>query len=228
MWSGGSPLGGSRSSQTRIDLRPKVAPGPRPSEVLTLRWPDVDLLGDPPTVTVSGTLIDHGRIAGKPLHRQDSRKGDAPLHTVVLPKFGVETLTTLVGESGVDGPVLTNRDGGWMSLANMQRAMRAALPDDLLWVTPHSFRRTVATVVRDAHGPAIAQQQLSHAKLATTETHYLQVRRGDLTRGMLSTTSPRVHPTEEGIRKVSSNRSGGSATSDVTADKWCARRDSNP
>ena len=42
------------------------------------------------------------------------------------------------------------------------------------WVTPHSFRRTVATIVRDDHGPALAQQQLSHAKLATTEAHYLQ------------------------------------------------------
>ena len=56
----------------------------------------------------------------------------------------------------------------------MRRALRAALPDDLAWVTPHSFRSTVASGVRDAHGPAAAQQQLSHAKLATTEAHYLQ------------------------------------------------------
>jgi hypothetical protein len=41
-------------------------------------------------------------------------------------------------------------------------------------VTPHSFRRTVATIVRNAHGPAAAQQQLSPAKLATIEAHYLQ------------------------------------------------------
>lgn len=151
-----------------------AATGVRPNEVLALRWSDVDLLADPPTVTVAGTMIDHGRIAGKPLHRQETRKGDAPPHTVVLPKFGVETLTSLVAESGMEGPVFANRDGGWMSLANMRRALRAALPADLAWVTPHSFRRSVATVVRDAHGPALAQQQLSHAKLATTEAHYLQ------------------------------------------------------
>lgn len=151
-----------------------AATGVRPNEVLALRWFDVDLLADPPTVMVSGTLIDHGRIAGKPLHRQDKRKGDAPPHTVVLPQFGVETLTSLVAESGMEGPVFANRDGGWMSLANMRRALRAALPEELAWVTPHSFRRSVATVVRDAYGPALAQQQLSHAKLATTEAHYLQ------------------------------------------------------
>lgn len=125
---------------------------------------------------VTGTLIDHGRIAGKPLHRQDKRKGGTPPHSVVLPRFGVDALTALVADSGgLDGPVFANRDGGWISLANMRRALRTALRDvpDLGWVTPHSFRRTVATVVRDAHGPAAAQQQLSHAKLATTEAHYL-------------------------------------------------------
>ncbi|SKU77782.1 tyrosine-type recombinase/integrase [Mycobacteroides abscessus] len=150
-----------------------VATGCRPSEVLATRWSDVDLLADPPTLTITGTLIDHGRIVGKPLHRQDHRKHHAPPHTVVLPKFGVETLTELVGESGMEGPVFANRQGGWMSLANMRRALRAALPDELSWVTPHSFRRTVATVVRDAHGPDKAQQ-LSHSKLATTEAHYLE------------------------------------------------------
>ena len=104
-----------------------------------MRWCDVDLLADPPTVTITGTLIDHGRIAGKPLHRQEARKGDAPPHTVVLPRFGVESLTALVAESGMEGPVFANRGGGWMSLTNMRRALRAALPADLSWVTPHSF-----------------------------------------------------------------------------------------
>jgi integrase len=151
-----------------------AATGARPNEVLALRWSDVDLLADPPTVTITGTPIDHGRIPGKPLHRQDARKGDAPPHTVLLPRFGVEALTALVAESGMDGPVFANRTGGWMSLCNMRRSLRAALPADLSWVTPHSLRRTVATVVRDARGPAQAQQQLSHAKLATTEAHYLQ------------------------------------------------------
>jgi integrase len=56
----------------------------------------------------------------------------------------------------------------------MRRALRAALPEELGWVTPHSFRWSVATVVRDTHGAALAQQQLSHAKLSTTEAHYLE------------------------------------------------------
>jgi integrase len=156
-----------------------AATGVRPSEVLAMRWHEIDLLGDPPTATITGTLIDHGRIAGRPLHRQDSRKGNAPPHTVVLPAFGVAVLTELYGQTGsIDGPVLTNRDGKWISSSNIASSLREALTDHehLRWVTPHSFRRSVATVVRDGLGVEAAQQQLSHAQLSTTEGHYLQRR----------------------------------------------------
>ncbi|MFN6548894.1 tyrosine-type recombinase/integrase [Mycolicibacterium septicum] len=153
-----------------------AATGVRPGEVLAIQWPDVDLLADPATVTVSGTLIDHGVIPGKPLHRQDERKGDAPPHTVTLPRFGVEVLTELYAITGPDGAVLTNRDGGWISASNIASSLREALAphEHLRWVTPHSFRRSVATVVRDGLGVEAAQRQLSHAQLATTEGHYVQ------------------------------------------------------
>lgn len=109
------------------------------------------------------------------MHRQDIRKGGAPAHTVVLPRLAVEALTALFGgAAGPDAPVFSNREGGWLSLANMRRSLRAALPEELRWVTPYSFRRTVATVVRDDLGPAKAQAQLSHSKLSTTEQHYLK------------------------------------------------------
>ncbi len=149
--------------------------GCRPNEVLGLRWSDVDLLADPPTMTIAGTMLDHGKVTGKAVHRQEERKGGAPAHTVILPRLAVEALTGLFGNAtSADGPVFANRDGGWMSLANLRRSLRAALPEELRWVTPYSFRRTVATVVRDDLGPAQAQAQLSHAKLSTTEQHYLQ------------------------------------------------------
>lgn len=80
-----------------------AATGAHPSQVLALRWSDVDLLADPPTVTISGTLVDHQRIPGKGLHRQEARKGDAPEHTVVLPQFGVEAFTVLLGETARPG-----------------------------------------------------------------------------------------------------------------------------
>ncbi|MFD6401557.1 tyrosine-type recombinase/integrase [Nocardia sp. NPDC060249] len=154
-----------------------VSTGWRPNEVLSLRWCEVNLTADPPTVTTTGTMIDHGKVKGQALHRQDTRKGDAPDHTVILPKLAVEALNTLrPKDPDPDSPVFANRNGEWMSLANMRRSLRAALPEDLKWVTPRSFRPTVATVVRDDLGPAQAQAQLSHAKLDTTERHYLERR----------------------------------------------------
>jgi integrase len=95
---------------------------------------------------------------------------------VVLPRFGVDALMSLVDGQDGPGPVFANRVGGWMSLNSLRHQLRAALPEHLTWATPHSFRRTVATVVRNAVGAELAQQQLSHAKLATTEAHYLQRR----------------------------------------------------
>jgi hypothetical protein len=130
----------------------------------------------------------------------------------------------------MDGPVFANRTGGWMSLTNMRRSLRAALPADLSWMTPHSLRRTVATVVRDARGPAEAQQQLSHAKLATTEAHYLQRQTVALMCGLCWTNTQAAIVETESIRKVA----GFGRVADLQADGRLncqrflrARRDSN-
>jgi integrase len=77
-------------------------------------------------------------------------------------------------------------------------------PDELRWVTPHSFRRTVATVVRDDLGPALAQQQLSHSKLSTADAHYLQRHtHGPDVRSTLDRFAA-GNVADESIRKVSS------------------------
>lgn len=151
-----------------------MATGARPGEVIGIRWEDVDLLADPPTVTISGTVIDHQSIPGMPAHRQDFRKHHAPSLVTYLPDHGVAALTDLFGMTGPEGLVFKNRNGGPMSANNIRRSLREALPDDLRWCTPHSFRRTTGTVVRDALGVEAAQAQLGHAHLATTEEHYVE------------------------------------------------------
>jgi hypothetical protein len=79
---------------------------------------------------------------------------------VLLPRFGVEALTALVAESGMDGRVFANREGGWMSLTNMRRSLRASLPADLSWMMPRSLRRTGPPSCAMPAGPAQAQQPL--------------------------------------------------------------------
>jgi integrase len=72
-----------------------VATGARPNEVLATRWCDVALDADPPTLTITGTLVDHGRVEGRPLHRQEKRKGGAPEHTVFVAEVRVDRLRSM-------------------------------------------------------------------------------------------------------------------------------------
>lgn len=184
-----NPRGGPpRAPMLPVFVELLAAVGGRPNEVLAIRWQDVDLLADPPTVTLSGTLVDHGKVQGEPVHRQDARKLDAPAHTVTLPRFAVRVLTDLYAVTGPEGLVITNRNGGPMSLSNIRSSLREALSghEELAWVTPKSFRKSVASVVRDSMGVEAAQQQLSHKQLATTEQHYVQrVTTGPDTRAVL-------------------------------------------
>lgn len=95
---------------------------------------------------------------------------------MTLPKFGAEVLTELYAITGPTGTVLKNRNGGLLSLSNIRFSLREALEphEDLRWVTPHSFRRSVGTVVAEGLGIDAAQQSLGHAQRETTERHYVQ------------------------------------------------------
>ncbi|WP_052066322.1 tyrosine-type recombinase/integrase [Rhodococcoides fascians] len=64
--------------------------------------------------------------------------------------------------------------GNWVSPANVRRSWRAARGDDFDWVTPHTLRKTVATLVKETYGVEAAQIQLGHANTRVTEAHYIQ------------------------------------------------------
>lgn len=154
-----------------------IATGGRISEVLALRREeDVDLSTKPATVAIQGTLIVP-RTKGEKLRRQEYRKGDAPPLTVKLPQFAADSLrrrlSRPVPEESV-GAVFVTGTGNWVSPANVRRAWRAALGEEYAWVKPHSFRRTVATLVKQQYGVEGAQAQLGHANTRVTEAHYIE------------------------------------------------------
>ncbi|WP_072689364.1 site-specific integrase [Rhodococcus marinonascens] len=153
-----------------------IATGGRIGEVLAILRDDVDLSTDPATVAIRGTLIVP-RIKGEKLRRQEYRKGDAPPLTVMLPQFAADTLrhrlSQPVPEESV-GAVFITGTGNWVSPANVRRAWRAALGQEYDWVKPHSFRRTVATLVKQQYGVEGAQAQLGHANTRVTEAHYIE------------------------------------------------------
>lgn len=154
-----------------VDLM--LATGARIGEVLALRWQDFHLAAASPTVTVCGTLVF---AKGKGFFRQDWTKSDAGYRTLVLPRFAVAMLLAR-GLDAADNPldaVFPSRRGTWLSPNNMRRQWRQARADtELGWVVPHTFRKTVATLIHDEVGTSSAAAQLGHGSEDITETYYI-------------------------------------------------------
>jgi integrase len=124
-----------------------IATGARIGEVLALQWEDVDL--DAGTLTICGTV---SLTAEKPRRafRQDHPKTSSSRRTLLLPDFGLAVLL----RRSVTGPnsdlVFPSLKGTVRDPATVRKTLKLALAGTgLEWVTPHTFRRTVATLVGD-------------------------------------------------------------------------------
>ncbi|WP_232490902.1 tyrosine-type recombinase/integrase [Mycobacterium dioxanotrophicus] len=159
------------------DLRDPVivfaATGLRRSEVLALRWEDVDLDGR--VLTAAFSVV---RLKGKGLVRQDRTKGGGEARTLPLPRFAVDALRRRKDEwSGPNtaGVIFPSSTGTLRDPDNMGKQWREVrtslgLPD----VTSHSFRKTVATMIDDAGLSArIGADQLGHARPSMTQDVYM-------------------------------------------------------
>jgi integrase len=158
------------------DLRDPVvllaATGLRRSELLALRWEDVDL--DECVATVSGSVV---RLKGAGLVRQDTTKGGGA-RAIPLPQFAVDALHRRKGEqprtttAGVIFPSSTGTLRDPDNFGKQWREVRESLglPD----VSSHSFRKTVATLIDDSGLSArIGADQLGHARPSMTQDVYM-------------------------------------------------------
>lgn len=147
-----------------VDLM--LGTGLRVGEVCALTWSDVSL-ADPARVRVRATMtVREGRLV-----RQEAPKTASGERTLFLPPFAVAALVDLgVGQAG---PVLATRNGTHVSPANLRRSLRAATADLGFQVTPHTLRRTVATVLERGRGVRAAADQLGHADPEVTHRHYV-------------------------------------------------------
>ncbi|TNH24392.1 site-specific integrase [Micromonospora orduensis] len=154
-----------------IDLM--LATGARIGEALAVRWEDSDLSADPPTVTICGTIV---YLKGKGFFRQEWTKSDAGHRTVILPRFAVGMLLArkLTAAENAHDAVFASRRGTWLSPPNVRRQWRQARADTgLEWVTPHTFRKTVATLIDKEADAKSAAAQLGHASEDVTNTYYI-------------------------------------------------------
>lgn len=152
--------------------------GGRIGEVLALRWSDIDMTATPPTATISGTVV---RLPGKAadgggLIRQPHPKSDAGYRTVKLPAFARDTLMrlSLNATPTADDLVFPSAAGTLRDPHNVRRQWRDARGEQFAWVIPHSFRKTVATLIDREGTTEDAASQLGHSGTAVTRKHYIE------------------------------------------------------
>jgi integrase len=143
-WTAKQRPGPKASSDMADIIDLMLATGARIGEILAVRWADVALDATRPTLTINGTIKTE---PGKGTYRKASPKSDASVRTVVLPDFAI---------------------------ALLKRRWRQIRKDtDLEWVTPHTFRKTVATLISDRVDAETASQQLGHSSPAITREFYI-------------------------------------------------------
>nr|WP_260845953.1 tyrosine-type recombinase/integrase [Micrococcus luteus] len=146
----------------------------RIGEVLAIRLQDLDLGGPIPTARIAGTIISR---KGEPTHRQGHPKTDRSVRRVALPAFALHAIRSRLLRSGDTEPhalLFSTRVGTPHTTNNIRRLLRDVMDAaGIENVTPHRFRRTVATVVNDAQGALLASELLGHTDPRITMQHYI-------------------------------------------------------
>lgn len=79
------------------------------------------------------------------------------------------------GETDPDALLFSTRVGTPHTTNNIRRLLRDVMDEaGIENVTPHRFRRTVATVINDAQGALLASELLGHTDPRITMQHYTQ------------------------------------------------------
>lgn len=169
-WQAAQSFGPARGYDLVEQFTMLLATGTRIGELLALRWDDVEHLDDPTipaTVTVAGTLISGGS-------RQSWTKTASGYRTMTLPEFGRQALLRQRDRGLPFDLIFPNRLGKPRSVSNVRTHWRHIRGEDYSWVTPHTFRRTVATMVERAYGADHAAKQLGHSDPDVTRRHYIE------------------------------------------------------
>ena len=147
--------------------------GCRIGEIGALIYSEIDLAAAAPTMTVSGTIITE---TGEGTFRQPWTKSSAGYRTLFLPPFAVGILLRRKVENPANphGAVFPTRRGTWRQISNWERMWNQVVDDTAYdWVTFHTFRRSVATLIDREVGIDAAQAQLGHEDSDITRDFYV-------------------------------------------------------
>jgi integrase len=183
-WANAEKRNGPKSVDLPDIVDMLIATGMRIGELLALRWSDIELTAPTerrdddtwfPWLMVNGQITSKGK-------RVDYGKTDAAIRPIALPEWAAALLRhrKLAQPSNDLDAVFITRNDTWHHSTNIQARLRhIRLLDDyadvavLRDVTPHSFRRTVATEIDEVYDAEAAMHHLGHTSKAITERHYI-------------------------------------------------------
>ncbi|MBL0888789.1 tyrosine-type recombinase/integrase [Myceligenerans indicum] len=148
----------------------------RPGEGAALRWGDLTLDGNRPSVTVSGTQVE---LKGKSTFRQETPKTDSSNRTILLPPAVVEALRSIRPERAKPSDwVFPTRHGNCWNTGNAGKILDRIVSKSNGALKPervsfHKLRSTAATAIAEAHNDHIAGQVLGHKPKGITQQHYI-------------------------------------------------------
>ncbi len=123
------------------------------------------------TDVVERTVI---RVRGQGL-RAKELKTRSSARVLMLPDWCVRLLESRREQSEGKGPVFPDARGGFRDRNNVAaayRKVREGTPYE--WVTPHTYRRTVATLLDGGGASArLIADQLGHSRVSMTQDHYM-------------------------------------------------------
>ena len=148
-------LGPRPDGQVRDIIEVMLGTAMRIGEALALRQCDVDLDAHPPRVAISGTIVVH---TGAGVQRQEHPKTHESNRVIAIPQFAADVIRarlTLLDPGDAEHLLFYTRVGTPLTPFNVRRTFRgilrkAGLED--LEISPHSFRRTGATLLANELG----------------------------------------------------------------------------
>ncbi|MFP3715093.1 tyrosine-type recombinase/integrase [Puerhibacterium sp. TATVAM-FAB25] len=175
-WRRGAGLPGPKpDGQLEAIVEVMLGTSARIGEVLAIRKGDVDVTGSPATLWIAGTVV---YLKGAGTYRQDHPKTSSSRRRVAVPSFAAEALRqrlVAVADEEPDHLLFFSRNHTPLSTANVRARLRKVLEEaKIVGVTPHAFRRTVATVLDREASIELAAELLGHSSTAVTKAHYVE------------------------------------------------------
>ena len=174
-WETGLSISGPRpDGQLSAIIEVMLGTSARIGEALALRRLDVDVTGPRPSVSISGTIATP---RGEPPYRQDHPKTVKSRRTVAIPSFTAEAIRRrlAVADTSPDALVFCSRNGTPLTPNNVRRQLRHVLDlAGIEGVTPHMFRRTVATAINEHADVDLPAELLGHTDTKITVQHYIR------------------------------------------------------